>query len=120
MPANYNTTTNMPPQCEGTKLVPRTGIIERIATNGAVRVRALQSADKLDPVVDHGTVTLTQLNAFKTFYSTNRTTPFYFTAIEDGVQRTCLFRADRPYDVTPQPGPGGVILSKLVVNMREV
>ena len=108
------------PQCEGTKLVPRTGGIERIATNGAIRMRFLQSADKNDPVIDHGVVTLSQLATFKAFYAANRTVTFYYTAIEDGVQRTCMFKPGGPYDITPAPGPSGVIMAHLVVNLREV
>jgi hypothetical protein len=113
--ADYNSTTNMPPQCEGTKLVPRTGIMERVASNGKVRLRAKQSANKYDPIINHGVVTATQLSAFKAFYLTNRTATFTFTANEDGVQRTCVFSPE-PFDVDPMPGQQ----YKLVVRMREV
>jgi len=103
------------PQWIGTRLQQRTGIIERIASNGAVRLRALQSANKSDPVVVHGLLNATQLSTFKTFYTNNRAIPFYFTSVEDGIQRTCVFAA-QGYEVSTNEGG----FYSIVVYMREV
>ena len=103
------------PQVDGTALVPRTGVMERIATNGAVRSRAYQSADKNDAQIDHGLLTSAQLATFKSFYAAHRAVEFFWTAAEDGVQRVCTFVGGSPYSVTPSGG-----LFQLRVNLREV
>lgn len=102
------------PQWEGTSLKPRAGILERTATNGMVRLRALQSETKYDPTVVHGMVSPAQLTAFKAFYELNRTRVFEFTAAEDGVLREVVF-SSKAFDVTPING-----MFKLTVYMMEV
>lgn len=116
MPNNYNSISPALPQCEGTRLVPRTGILRRTATNGGTRLRATQSANKHDPVVVHGRLSSTQVSALLAFYSANRAIPFYFTII-NGSQQTVVFSPDNPYDIKPVPGQG---YSEVSVNMLEV
>lgn len=96
--ADYTTTTNMPAQFTGTRLVPRTGAVGRLASNNAVRVRVLAGV-KYDIVVAHKSCSQTQHDAFMTFYNTNRAATFTFTVAEDGVTRTCVFAPDRPWEV---------------------
>jgi hypothetical protein len=91
------------PQWDGTRLVPRSGRIVRKASNGAVRIRELQSADKLDPTVVHGLLSSADRTTLLAFYAANRATSFTFTAAEDGSTRTCVF-ADPPYQIDPLPG----------------
>lgn len=101
--ADYTTHTNMPKQCAGTELVPRTGRLRRTASNGATRIRLLQSTTKLDPRVEHKLCTPTQRNAFVAFYEANKATSFTFVADEDGVSRTCIF-GDPPYKIDTAKG----------------
>lgn len=88
-------------QWEGSELELRDGVMERIATNGKVRTRALQSDTKYDPVVEHGMLTNAQVDDFLSFYNGvgqgGRTRTFLFTSTEDSVQRTVVFRPGRPY-----------------------
>lgn len=104
-------------QWDGTKLVPRAGVIERMATNGTVRLRALQSGPKYDPTVVHGLLSATDRTTLLNFYTANRTTSFTFTATEDGVARTCVFAAN-PYQIEPVPGMSNTY--KATVFLREV
>ena len=90
-------------QWEGTKLVPRSGRIVRKASNGAVRVRLLQSATKYDPTVVHGLLSAADRSTLLAFYAANMATSFIFTATEDGSTRTCVF-ADPPFLIEPLPG----------------
>lgn len=113
--ADYTTATNMPKQAAGTRLVPRSGIIERMASNGAVRLRALQSATKYDPVIEYAAITQVQRDALLTFYTANRSLSFTFTAIEDGVTRTCVF-APTPFTITTL----GASFYRATVYLREV
>jgi hypothetical protein len=88
--------------------------MERTASNGAGRPRALQSATKYDPVINITFMTQTQRNALVAFYTANRAATFTFTADEDGVQRTCYF-APVPYSIEPLGGK----LYKGVVYLKE-
>lgn len=113
--ADYNASVTAP-QWQGTRLVPRAGVLERIATNGAVRLRALYSAVKYDPVIVHGFMTAAQRTALLNFYAANRTATFTFTATEDGVTRTCVFAAN-PFTIEPMPDNAS--LFQATVNLRE-
>lgn len=115
--ANYNTDLTFGPvQWLGTELQPRTGVIERVASNGKVRMRSTQSADKVDAVVVHATLTQSQIAEFKSFRNANRVGTFLFTGIEDGVQRTVAFAGQTPYKVEGTPDG----LWQLTVYLREV
>ena len=92
------------PQWDGTKLVVRSGMMERIATNGQVRMRALQSKAKLDPTVVHGFLSQAQRQELIDFYNKFRTVSFTFTAQEDGVPRLCYFAGANPYQIEPIAG----------------
>jgi len=95
---NYNSMAM--PQWVGTVLVPRTGMLQRIASNGTVRLRAMQSVIKRDPTVFHGVLTLAQRNALVDFHVHTWNASFFFTATEDSVQRTVCW-APKPYDIKP-------------------
>jgi hypothetical protein len=88
------------PQWVGTLYNPRFGIQERIATNGAVRLRVLQSAAKYDITLYHGMLTQTQRDTLVTFYNANRLLTITVTPVEDGVLRTCVFAA-QGYKIEP-------------------
>ena len=92
------------PQAAGTRLVPRSGVRLRYATNGAVRGRALSSAPRYDPTVVHKGLTLAQWQSLKDFYEANRAIviTFAYAAIES-ISLNCVF-AERPFDVEPQLG----------------
>lgn len=115
--ANYNTDLSFGNKhWLGSKVTPRTGVVERVATNGTVRVRSLQSGVKYDYTVVHGSLSKANVDAFKTFYATNRLLSFFFTALEDNVQRTVMFAAN-PYEVTPKDDN---VNWELRVNLREI
>lgn len=91
------------PQREGTKFTLRTGILMRRASNGATRLRALQSMVKRDILIDHGACTEAEYLQLMAFYAQYQLQSFSFTAWEDDVTRTCVF-APVPFDVDPQNG----------------
>ena len=105
------------PQAEGTQIVPRSGIRMRYASNGAVRVRALSSATRYDLRVVHRGLTQAQWLALKAFYEARRTDPtFSITFVPENVAYTVVF-ADRPFDMTPEPGAGAAALFNVTVNL---
>lgn len=94
------------PQCEGTRLVPRSGIRVRIASNGTARARALSSAMRYDPIIVHKGLTLTQLQELLAFHESNRGVAFTLTYQPESSTLTCLF-ADKPIDYQPMLAGGG-------------
>lgn len=116
--ANYNTDLAFGgKQWQGTELNPRTGVVERTATNGSVRMRSLQSVVKYDPVCVHGMLTKTDVDNFKAFYAANRLVPFLYTANEDGIQRTVMFAGATPFKCVPA---SDLVNWSLTVYMREI
>lgn len=97
---NSDTTSFANKQWLGTKLTPRTGMIERVATNGAVRMRSTQAAPKYDMTLMHGFLSASQVAGLRTFYARNWLKPVLVTCVDDNVQRTMLF-APNPFDVVP-------------------
>lgn len=90
------------PQIEGnTKPAPRSGIRPRVASNGNVRLRALQSATKNDWVIDHGVLTDAQWATLLAFYNSHRTDAFILTLEKDSSTLVCVFNPDSPYDAQP-------------------
>jgi hypothetical protein len=85
-----------------------------MASNGKVRLRDMQSADKYDITIHHGPCTEAQRQTLMTFYTTNRSLAVTFTADEDGVARSCYF-ADPPYTVDPL----GNSLFAITVNLTQ-
>lgn len=106
------------PQTEGTKLVPRPGLMKRVATNGVARTRALSSATRYDPVIQHKGLTLAQFQALQTFYETNRAIPFTIVYNPEGITLTCLFD-ERGFDYTPQPGAAAAALFDVTVYLLQ-
>lgn len=97
---NYNDL-NLP-QWDGTRIVPRTGVMARMASNGAIRLRSKHSM-KNDIEMFHGSLTLVQKDAFLNFYNANRVHAFTVTTNEDSTTRTCVF-AEKGYNITPKEG----------------
>lgn len=93
------------PQCEGTDLVPRSGMRTRIASNGQARARALSSAMRFDPKVVHAGLTLAQWQSLRDFHEANRGVPFDFFYQPEGITYTCIF-ADKPFDYEAKLGAG--------------
>jgi len=110
----YNTFPTLD-QWVGTKYTPRFGMQERLASNGAVRLRALQSAPKFDITVVFSLVTQANHDLITAFYTANRTAPFLFTATEDGVQRIVVFAANA-YNIEPLDSS----LYKITMYLREI
>jgi len=79
------------PQWVGTKFTPRFGIQERIATNGAVRLRSLQTSPKFDITLLHGILDQDDRDTLVQFYQDNRTSTVLVNVAEDGSQRTMVF-----------------------------
>ena len=104
-------------QWDGTKLTPRTGLKERIASNGSVRMRATQSVVKMDPTVFHGFMTSTDRQTLIDFVANNLGVAFAFTGTEDGILRTCVFQPNA-YQIEPLAGSSATF--KATVYMREV
>ncbi len=86
------------PQMVGTNFAIRFGRLERLASNGAPRIVARQSAPKFDIQVVYSNVTQTQRDAIVNFYNANSTVSFTFTPTEDGTQRNYVFAAI-PYKI---------------------
>lgn len=99
------------PQWEGSKLTPRTGVMPRMASNGAVRLRRMHQK-KVDIQLFHGGLTLAEKDALVTFYDVNAVIPFTVTTAEDSITRTCVF-APKGYEITPKNGAYDVMVYML-------
>lgn len=105
------------PQAEGTKLVPRSGIMVRTATNGASRARALSSAQRYDAQLFHRLLSLADLQSIQTFHEANRGAAFDVYYTPEARTISCFFAAEKPYDAQPVQASAGVILFDVTVNL---
>lgn len=104
-------------QSEGTQLIARSIAVERYATNGTLRMRYVSSNRKHDIVVVHGAIDASERAQLLAFYEANRTDPFVFVAVEDGVSRICIFT---PTPLAIEPIPGTVATYNVTAYMREM
>jgi len=66
-------------------------VIDR-AANGTAKVRAFFAAVKRNFSVVHKAISASDRTTLLAFYAANRTVAFYFTAEDDGVMRTVVFK----------------------------
>ncbi len=107
------------PQAEGTKLVVRSGIRLRMASNGLVRARALQSVSFHDVVIVHKNLMLADVDIIKTFHENNRGVDVAVTLVPyGGLALTCVFDTP-PYQEEPQLLSAGQALFTMTVNLKQ-
>lgn len=104
---NYNSLAIQ--ESEGTQFLLRTGVMDRVATNGGSRSRGLQSGTKYDLQIFYKKLTQAQRDAIVDFYTHNRLSTFHATPSEDGVQRTYSFVGVKPHDI--KPGTNGRVFT---------
>lgn len=104
------------PQCDGTKLVPRSGVHVRIASNGTARARALSTAMRFDPIVTHKGIALADLQNLLAFEEANRGIAFTLNYVPEGASLTCLF-ADKAFDYAPVMIAGGQVAFNVTAYM---
>lgn len=107
------------PQAQGTKLVERTGMLLRTATNGKSRPRALTSGPLYDPVLIHPLITQAELDTLKAFRLANRGSEFDVLYQPENQTIACYF-SDKPLGVDPVPIGGGVALFNVTVTLIQV
>lgn len=105
------------PRWQGTKLVVRTGIYERLATTGAYQTRKVQGAAKYDPMIVHEMLNVTQRRTLLDFYAAMSALSFEY--VDEAAQaRTCVFAGVDPVQIEPVADYPGYF--RAMVNLREV